>query len=153
MIKIISFLFIFISFTKADYQIIKNDNLFLVEVKNSTFEDILINLKDEINYQGFTVVYELNLAKATNEIAEVLNKKGTLKNGTNLGICKSSFTFAMVKENYNNINYCPLGLSIYSHNNKSIYLSYKINKAFKQDDIIYSKINETLKKLILDSLD
>lgn len=153
MIKLILSIFILITLAKADYQIIKNDNLFLVEVKNASFEKALIDLKDEINFEGFTIVYELNLAKSTNGVAKVLEKKGTLENGINIGICKSSFTFSMVAENFHNINYCPLGISIYSNNNKSIFISYKIYKSFRERDIISEKINETLKNIIINSLD
>lgn len=153
MIKLIFLILTFFSFIKADYQIIKNDNLFLVEIKDNDFEQVLINLKDEIIFQGFNIVYELDLAKSTNGVAQLLEKKGVLNKGINIGICKSSFTFSMVEENFNNINYCPLGLSVYSIDNKSIFLSYKIYKPFKKGNEISTKINETLKNLIIKSLD
>ncbi|ADG94438.1 conserved hypothetical protein [Arcobacter nitrofigilis DSM 7299] len=140
-------------FLNADYKIIENKNLFLVEVTNSSFEKDLVDLKDEISYEGFTIVYELNLAKATNELATFLKEKGVLKKGINLGICKSSFTLQMVKENFNNINYCPLAISIYKKDKNKTYISYKFYKTFKDNDKIANKINETLKKLILDSLE
>jgi hypothetical protein len=59
----------------------------------------------------------------------------------------------MVEENFNNINYCPLGLSVYKNSDNSIYLSAKKYKAFKDGDKIAEKINEVLKGLILKSLD
>ncbi|WP_428024201.1 hypothetical protein [Arcobacter sp.] len=139
-------------FLNADYKIIENKNLFLVEITNSNFEKDLVNLKDEINYEGFTIVYELNLAKATNEVATFLKEKGVLKKGINLGICKSSFTLQMLKENFNNINYCPLAISIYQKDKNITYISYKFYKTFKENDKTANKINEKLKKLILNSL-
>ena len=141
------------SFLKANYEIIENENLFLVKTENKSFQENLLNLKDEINFQGFTIVYELNLAKTTNELATLLEKKDVLKEGINLGICKSSFTFEMVEENFNNINYCPLGISIYKNSDNSIYVSYKKYKAFKDGDKIANTINETLKNLILKSIE
>ena len=141
------------SFLKANYEIIENENLFLVKTENKSFQENLLNLKDEINFQGFTIVYELNLAKTTNELATLLEKKGVLKEGINLGICKSSFTFEMVEENFNNINYCPLGISIYKNSDNSIHVSYKKYKAFKDGDKIANTINETLKNLILKSIE
>lgn len=153
MIKIFITFLLLISFLKAEYEIIENENLFLVKVSNSNFEQDLINLKDEINFQGFTIVYELDLAKSTNTVAKFLEKEGALKKGINIGICKSSFTFAMVDENFNNINYCPLGLSIYNQNENTNYISYKFYKAFKDGDVIAEKINEKLKELILNSLE
>ena len=141
------------SFLKANYEIIENENLFLVKTENKSFQENLLNLKDEINFQGFTIVYELNLAKTTNELATLLEKKGVLKKGINLGICKSSFTLQMVEENFNTINYCPLGISIYQNSKNENFISYKKYKAFKSGDKIADKINERLKSLILKSLD
>ena len=147
------FLTIFLcSFLSANYEIIKNENLFLVKVNNKSFEESLLKLKDELNFQGFTIVYELNLAKATNEVAQLLERKGVLEKGISLGICKSSFTLEMVEENFHNINYCPLSISIYKKNDIS-YVSYKFYKPFKKDEQIANKINETLKNLIIKSVE
>lgn len=153
MIKLFILILFTFSFLKADYKIVENKNMFLVKITNSYFEQDLVNLKDEINFEGFTIVYELNLAKGTNELAELLEKKGSLKNGINLGICKSSFTLQMVQENFNNINYCPLAISIYSQDESATFISYKFYKPFKENDKIAEKINEKLKELILNSLD
>lgn len=153
MSKILLLIFLLSSFLKANYEIVESENLFLIEADDGNFQDILLNLKDEISFQGFTIVYELNLAKATNEVASILEKKGILEKGINLGICKSSFTLQMLEENFNNINYCPLGISIYKNNDKLVYISYKKYKPFKDGDKIANKINETLKNLIIKSLE
>ena len=153
MIKILLIIFLLSSFLKANYKIIENENIFIVKIDNRNFQEGLLNLKDEINFEGFVIVYELNLAKSTNEVAELLGKEGILQNGINLGICKSSFTLQMIEENFNNINYCPLGISIYKNNDNSIYISAKKYKAFKDGDEIADKINEVLKGLIIKSLD
>lgn len=153
MIKILLTIFLLSSFLRANYEIIENENIFLIKTDNRDFQESLLKLKDEINFEGFTIVYELNLAKSTNEVAVVLEKNGVLKNGINLGVCKSSFTFQMVEENINNINYCPLGLSVYENKNNEIFISYKKYKAFKSGDKIADKINEVLKSLIIKSLD
>lgn len=153
MIKILLSLFLLCSFLKANYEIIENENIFIIKTDNRTFQENLLNLKDEINFEGFTIVYELNLAKSTNEVAVLLEKKGVLKEGINLGICKSSFTLQMVEENFNNINYCPLGISVYQNSKNENFISYKKYKAFKNGDKIAEKINEVLKNLIIKSLD
>lgn len=153
MSKILLLFFTLFCFLKADYEVINNENLFVVKVNKANFDELLLRLKDEINFEGFTTVYELNLAKATNEVAELLEKKGVLEKGINLGICKSSFTFEMLEENFNNINYCPLGISVYQNSDNSIYLSAKKYKTFKDGDKIAEKINEVLKGLIIKSLD
>jgi uncharacterized protein (DUF302 family) len=147
------FLFlIYICYLNADYKIIENKNLFLVEIQNSNFEKDLVDLKDEMIFEGFTIVYELNLANATNELATFLGEKGVLRKGINLGICKSSFTLKMVKENPNNINYCPLGISIYKKDKNTTYISYKFYKTFKDGDKVADQINKKLESLILNSL-
>lgn len=151
--KIFLFIFLFSSFLHANYEIIENENFFVVKTTNTNFQENLLKLKDEINFQGFTIVYELNLAKSTNEVATLLEKKEILKEGINLGICKASFTYEMVEENFNNINYCPLGLSIYQNKNNETFISFKKYKTFKSNDKIADKINEVLKSLIFKSLD
>lgn len=153
MIKILLSIFLLSSFLRANYEIIENENVFLIKTDNRTFQENLLNLKDEINFEGFTIVYELNLAKSTNEVAELLGEKGILKNGINLGICKSSFTLQMIEENINNINYCPLGLSVYQNSKNEIFISYKKYKTFRNGNKIADKINEVLKSLIIKSLD
>ena len=153
MIKILLTIFLLSSFLKANYEIIENENILIIKTDNRDFQESLLKLKDEINFEGFTIVYELNLAKSTNEVAVLLGKNGVLKNGINLGICKSSFTLQMVEENINNINYCPLGISVYENKNNEIFISYKKYKTFKSGDKIADKINEVLKDLIFKSLD
>ena len=152
MIKILLSIFLLSSFLRANYEIIENENVFLIKTDNRTFQENLLNLKDEINFEGFTIVYELNLAKSTNEVAVLLEKNSVLKNGINLGICKSSFTLQMVEENINNINYCPLGLSVYQNSKNEIFISYKKYKTFRNGNKIADKINEVLKSLIIKSL-
>lgn len=153
MMKILLTIFLLSSFLRANYEIIENENIFMIKTDNRDFQENLLKLKDEINFEGFVIVYELNLAKSTNEVAVVLGKETVLKNGINLGICKSSFTFQMVEENPNNINYCPLGLSVYQNSKNENFISYKKYKTFKSGDKIADKINEVLKGLIIKSLD
>ena len=74
--KIFLLTFVFLSFLKANYEIIESENLFVVKVDKVNFDEKLLSLKDEINFESFTIVYELNLAKATNEVAVLLEKKG-----------------------------------------------------------------------------
>ena len=152
MIKILLSFFLLFSFLKANNETIENENIFIIKAHTKDFQESLLKLKDEINFQGFTIVYELNLAKTTNELATLLEKKDVLKEGINLGICKSSFTLQMVEENFNNINYCPLSISIYGKDNEN-FISYKFYKPFKKDDQIANKINETLKNLIIKSVE
>lgn len=153
MIKILLSFFLLFSFSKASYEVVENENIFMIKMNNGNFQESLLKLKDEINFEGFVIVYELNLAKSTNEVAVLLEKNAVLKNGINLGICKSSFTFEMVEENFHNINYCPLGLSVYQNKNNEIFISYKKYKSLKNGDKIADKINEVLKSLIIKSLD
>ncbi len=153
MIKIISFIILLFSFSQAKYEVIENENIFTIKVSNSNFQDNLINLKNQINFESFITVYEINIAKSTNDVASNLSKNGILENGINLGICKPSFALEMLEENYHNINYCPLGLSIYQKEKNVVYISFKKYKALKNGDKIADKINESLKNLIIKSLE
>lgn len=153
MMKTLLFIFLSISFLHASYEIIESENLFIVKTNNTDFETNLTNLKNEINFESFVTVYEINVAKSTNDVASTLSKNAVLEKGINLGICKASFALQMLEENYNNINYCPLGLSVYQNNKNENFISYKKYKALKNGDKIADKINESLKNLIIKSLD
>ena len=150
--KLLFIFFFTLNIVNASYDIIDKENIFIMKIKNSNFKTLYVNLKDEINFQSFTIVHELNLSKSTSFVAEALNKNKILKNGTNILICKSSFTLEMIEENIENISYCPMIISVYE-DDKYSYLSYKKYKAFKDGDKIADKINETLKDLILKSLE
>jgi uncharacterized protein (DUF302 family) len=151
--KTLLFIFLSISFLHANYEIIESENLFIVKTNNTDFETNLTNLRNEINFESFVTIYEINVAKSTNETAFALSKNGVLEKGINLGVCKASFALQMLEENFNNINYCPLGISVYQNSKNEIFISFKKYKALKNGDKIADKINESLKDLIIKSLD
>ena len=153
MIKIILLFSTLFCFLEANYKIIDNENNFIIKIKNKDFKILYANLKDEINFQSFIIVHELDLAKSTVNVALALEKEAILKNGINILICKSSFTLEMHEENIENIIFCPLGISIYQNKNNEIFISYKKYKALKNGDKIAAKINGVLKSLIIQSLD
>ena len=153
MMKTLLFIFLSISFLHANYEIIESENLFIVKTNNTDFETNLTNLRNEINFESFVTIYEINVAKSTNETAFALSKNGVLEKGINLGVCKASFALQMLEENFNNINYCPLGISVYQNSKNEIFISFKKYKALKNGDKIADKINESLKDLIIKSLD
>ena len=129
------FIFLFtLNIVNASYDIIDKENIFIVKIKNSNFKTLYVNLKDEINFQSFTIVHELNLSKSTSFVAEALNKNKILKNGTNILICKSSFTLEMIEENIENISYCPMIISVYE-DDKYVYISHKKYKSFNKDEM------------------
>jgi len=140
------------NFIYASYSIIEKENIFTVKLKDYDFNTLYLNLKNEINFESFIIVHELNLAKSTENIFQSLGKKNILKNGINILLCKTSFTAQMHQENIENITYCPMIISIYEDNN-FCYISYKKYKTFKDTDMIANKINEKLKNLILNSLE
>jgi len=151
--KILLSFFILSSLLFANNQIIEDENIVMVKISNTNFEKSFLNLKDELTFKGFTIVYELDIAKATNYVANILGKNSVLKKGTNIGICKTTFTLEMIEEYFHNINYCPLGFSIYQTKNDTTYISYKKYKAFGENEHIASKINQTMKNLIINSLE
>lgn len=134
------------------YEIIDKENIYTVKLENHDFKTLYANLRDEINFESFTIVHELHLAKSTNAVAQALEKKGVLKEGVNILMCKSSFTLEMVEENIENITYCPMGISVYE-DEKYQYISFKKSKSFDEGNKIADEINKKLEKIILESLD
>ncbi len=147
MVKALILLFSIFSFSFS-YEIIDKENIFTIRLKNGDFKTLYIKLKDEVNFNSYTIVNELNLAKTTKGIAEFLKRKPPLKNGKNILICKSSFTLKMIEEDISNITFCPLNLSIYE-NNETVYISYRKYKDLKKENKIAKEINKNLKRVIL----
>ncbi len=152
MIKVLSLFLLFISYVSASYEVIDEENIFTIKTKDISFDELHINLEDEITFQSFVIVHKLDLAKSTAKVAEALEKKAVLKKGINILICKSSFTLAMHEENIKNITYCPLNISVYADEQYN-YISYKKYDNFGKDDKIANEINEKLKNIVLKSLD
>ena len=50
MIKIILLFSTLFCFTEANYEIIENENIFLIKTDNRDFQKNLLKLKDEINF-------------------------------------------------------------------------------------------------------
>ena len=149
--KTITIFFFLITSSLASYEIIDAKNIYTVKIENASFQNKFVNLKDEIIHNSFVIVHELNLANSTNIISKVLKKKKVLVNGKTLLICKGSFALQMLEENISNITYCPLAISTYEKD-ETIFISFRKYKSFNENDTIANKINEQLKKLILDSL-
>ncbi len=133
------------------YEIIDNDNNFIVKIQDEKFYELYMNLKDEINFNSYVIVHELNLAKSTKAVADALDGKVIVKNGINLLICKSSFTLKMHQENIHNMSFCPMVISIYK-DESSNYISFRKYHPLNKNDKIASIINKRLKTLILNSL-
>lgn len=146
------FISLFFIISLNGYEIIENQNYFAIKIKDTPFKNLYINLKDEINFNSYITVHELNLAKSTENIAKALKEKAVLSKGINILICKSSLTLQMHKENIHNMTFCPMVISIYEYK-KNRYISFKKYHPLKKGDKIASRINKNLKNLILKSLD
>lgn len=145
------FTLLFLCLSLNAYEIIDKDNYFSVKIQDKDFDELYINLKDEINFNSYVIVHELNLAKSTKAVAQALDQKAVLKNGINLLICKSSFTLQMHQENIDNMTFCPMVISVYE-DEISKYISFRKYFPLNEGDKIVFKINQNLKKLILNSL-
>lgn len=143
--------FFLLTFSLNAYEIIDKDNIFTVKTENITFKDLYLNIKDEINYNSYVILHELDLAKSTKEVAKALDKKAVVKNGINILICKSTLTLQMHEENIENMTFCPMVISVYE-DEKNVYASFRKYHPNKKDDSIAFKINQRLKTLILKSL-
>ncbi len=146
------FTFIILTLSINAYEIIDNDNNFIVKIQNENFYELYVNLKDEINFNSYVIVHELNLAKSTKAVADALEEKAIVKNGINLLICKTSFTLKMHQENIHNMSFCPMVISVYEDDNSN-YISFRKYHPLNENDKIAFTINKRLKTLILNSLD
>lgn len=151
MIKFFSALLLIFSFLNA-YEIIDKENVFSVKINDKDFKTLYFNLKDEINFQSYVIVHELDLGKSTASVADALEKKAVVKNGVNILICKSSFTLEMHEENIENMTFCPMVISVYE-DETSRFISFRKYQPLKKGDKIAFVINQRLKSLILKSLD
>lgn len=150
--KIVFSLLSFSIALNAFYQEIDGLYLYKVKIKNEEFKTIYINLKDEILSRGFSIVHQVDLAKSSNNVADVLNKNHILKNGKTLLICKASLALKMFSENIDNITYCPMAISVYEKENIN-YISFRKYKNYKHSNKIAKEVNTTLKDIIEQSLD
>lgn len=74
MIKLFFSLLLTLSFLNA-YEIIDKENVFSVKINDKDFKTLYFNLKDEINFQSYVIVHELDLGKSTASVADALEKK------------------------------------------------------------------------------
>ena len=149
--KIFIIFYILTSSSYASYEILDTKYIYTIKMKSGSFEDTFIQLKNEIAHNSYVIINELNLAKSTNNIAKVLDKKEILNKGKTFLICKGTFALQMLEENISNITYCPLAISIYEKN-LNIFISFRKYKSFSTKDTIANEINKQLKKVILNSL-
>jgi len=149
--KIFILFYIFISSSYASYETLDTQYIYTIKMKNASFENTFIRLKNEIVHNSYVIINELNLAKSTNTIAKVLDKKEPLSKGKTLLICKGTFALQMLEENISNITYCPLAISVYEKN-LNTFISFRKYKSFTANDTIANQINNQLKEVILNSL-
>ena len=93
--KIFIIFYILTSSSYASYEILDTKYIYTIKMKSGSFEDTFIQLKNEIAHNSYVIINELNLAKSTNNIAKVLDKKEILNKGKTLLICKGTFALQM----------------------------------------------------------
>lgn len=144
--KFFSLFFLFVSFTFAKVTVLENRDFYTLKKTSTDFETTYANVKDEVIFRGFQIVYELDLGKSTKNVAKYLKKDEVLTEGKNIGMCKSSFTYTMVKENFNNTIYCPISLSVYKKAGE-IFYTFRKYKPYNKNDEIFKEVNKILKEI------
>ena len=131
-----------LSFTKVEHK------YFIEYTTNSNFDEIIYTLEDEMINNGFTVSFRSNLGKSVSLMSEHLNEKPIFINAKKIGFCKNSLGYEMMKENKNNLIYCPIDIVIYETSHNKIKILYETAKTLNKNDSVVHKVNKLISKLI-----
>ncbi len=129
----------------------ENDNFIKYSIKAS-YEDIVFSILDELSIRGFILTYRANIGKNVNKTSKFFYKEELFIKANKIGFCKSTLSLKMIKEDNNNLIYCPLSLAIYEKTKGEIIILYQKAKALKKGDIIMKEVNEIINNLIISTL-
>ncbi|MFA9373130.1 MAG: DUF302 domain-containing protein [Poseidonibacter sp.] len=138
---------------QASYIKTVNDDYITYDVKGK-YSDISFTILDEIEQNGFIFAYRAKIGNALKKISSHYKKEAVFTNAEKIGFCKMSLTFEMMEINPNNIMYCPLSIAIYELKDKKdeIRIIYNLAKNLQKDEKIMNKVNQTVVKMIENSI-
>ncbi|MDD2368022.1 MAG: DUF302 domain-containing protein [Sulfuricurvum sp.] len=82
------------------------------KVRDSSFEEVQLRLSNELQVNAFTIVYQINIAKALDGVAKSLEKQPLLKKGVSIGFCKPSTSYTLLEKSADALLYCPFKILI-----------------------------------------
>lgn len=130
----------------------EENNIYMKYTLEGKYNEVLYSLIDEITASGFTLIYKAKIGKSMNTLSEYLKEKKLFINANKIGFCKKSLALEMMKENIENIVFCPMSLAIYEKEKNEIIILYQKAENINKNEIIMLKVNNIMKRLIENSL-
>ncbi len=131
----------------------KQNDRYITYTINTSYDDLMFALLDEVSASGFVLAYQANISKGLNNISKLLKKKNVFINARKIGFCKSSLSLKMMQENPKNMMFCPLSLAIYELKKNHIVILYQKIVPLRKKDKVVLQINKIIPKLIENLLD
>lgn len=122
-------------------------------VTSMSFDEVLLRISNELQVNAFSIVYEIDIAKALSEVADGAKERSTLKHGISLGFCRPSLSYALMKKSAEMLLYCPFSMVIYqTEGSDEVTVSFlkapQLSKAFDPQEL-----DRMIEKVITAGLD
>lgn len=130
----------------------EENNTFIKYSLTNSYNNVVYSLLDELAVNGFILSYRANISKSLNKTTNFFKQKPIYLNANKIGFCKSTLSLKMMRENQDNILYCPLSLAIYEKDKDEIIILYQKAKILKENNFIMKEVNELVNKLIVKSI-
>lgn len=134
------------AFSKAE------NDIYIKYTLSSKYNEVLYSLIDELSANGFTIVYKAKIGKSMNGVSKLLGEKKLFIKANKVGFCKKSLALKMMKENIENIVFCPMSLAIYEIQKNKIVILYQKAKNINKKESIMLEVNNIMENLIENSL-
>lgn len=155
MLKVITFIFFISSFSilQANYVKKVNEDFIKYEV-NGKYSDILFTIEDELAQNGFIISYRAKIARALKKIDSHYKQNPIFRKAQKIGFCKLSLTLKMMKENTDNLMYCPLNIAFYekSKEKNKVTIIYRLAKSINSNDKVMKSVNNQILQIIEESI-
>lgn len=112
------------------------------------FDDLIFALKDEMISNGFTLSYDSNIAVSANAMAKHRKEEDLYLKARKLGFCKNTLGYNLIKENRDNIIYCPFGIGIYQTEKNNITIIYHTAQKLDTNEKAVNTLNTNIIAII-----
>lgn len=130
----------------------EENNTFIKYSLTNSYNNIVYSLLDELAVNGFILSYRANISKSLNKTTKFFKEKPIYLNANKIGFCKSTLSLKMMRENQDNILYCPLSLAIYEKNKDEIIILYQKAKVLKENNLVMNEVNKIIDEIIVKSI-
>ncbi|MDD2266759.1 DUF302 domain-containing protein [Sulfuricurvum sp.] len=150
---IVLFCLVFAGVLNAETIRIETPEFISYRVSDISFEELQLRIGNELQVNGFNIVYEINIAKALEAVSKNLDQQSKLHNGISIGFCKPSVSYQLMNKSIDTLLYCPLKLVVFQvKENSEVTVSFL--KAPKLNDQVDPKsMDAIIEKIITSALD